>query len=62
MNKTQTKETTPNTDTTEEIEITPLVVANAAHNAGLVKKEQVNAMELFTNGEMDYGTMRSLCG
>ena len=32
------------------------------HAQGIVPVEQVDAMEKFTKGEIDYGTMRSLCG
>lgn len=40
----------------------PLKVAKWAHAGGMVEKEQVDAMEAFVKGEMDYGTMRSMCG
>mgnify|MGYP001274857311 CR=1 FL=1 len=40
----------------------PLKVAKWAHANGIVEKEQVDTMEKFVNGEIDYGTMRSMCG
>ena len=39
-----------------------LTFTRAMHSAGAVDKSQVDAMELFADGKMDYGTMRSLCG
>ena len=49
-------------NTPTESYICPLKVAKWAHAGGLVEQEQVDAMEKFTKGEMDYGTMRSMCG
>ena len=49
-------------DQNEEMEITPVNVAKWAHKKGLVPKQQVDAMQAFTDGKMDYATMRSLCG
>ena len=40
----------------------PLQVAKWANENGLVGKDQVENMEKFVNGTIDYATMRSLCG
>ena len=32
------------------------------HEIGRIDKEQVDVMQKFVNGEVDYGTMRSICG
>ena len=53
-------ETPANTPT--ESHLCPLKVAKWAQTTGLVEQEQVDAMEKFTKGEMEYGTMRSMCG
>ena len=42
--------------------ICPLQVAKWANENGLVGKDQVENMEKFMNGTIDYATMRSLCG
>lgn len=42
--------------------LTPVKVAKWAHAKGIVDKDQVDAMEQFSEGKMDYATMRSLCG
>lgn len=60
MENTTKQKTTPETQTTEPV--CPLKVAKWAHSVGLVEEEQVDAMESFTKGEMDYGEMRSRCG
>ena len=62
--KTDTQVTTPETpaNTPTESHLCPLRVAKWAHADGLVEQEQVDAMEKFTKGEIDYGTMRSTCG
>ena len=39
-----------------------LSFTKALYAKGMIPKNQVDAMEKFTKGEMDYGTMRSLCG
>jgi len=49
-------------DQNEDVEITPVNVAKWAHKKGIVPKQQVDAMQEFTDGKMDYATMRSLCG
>ena len=32
------------------------------HEIGRIDKEQVDVMQKFVNGEVDYGIMRSICG
>ena len=32
------------------------------HEIGRIDKEQVDVMQKFVNGEVDYGTMRRMCG
>ena len=49
-----------NEENKEEPEV--LTFTRAMYSAGKVDKSQVDAMEKFANGKMDYGTMRSLCG
>ena len=62
-NKPTTPETTATpTNTPTHKPLCPLKVAKWAHSAGLVEEEQVTAMESFNKGEMDYSTMRSMCG
>ena len=58
--KDNTSQTTESKEKKDEAEI--LQFTKVMYNAGKIPKEQVDAMELFTKGEMDYGTMRSLCG
>tara|TARA_B100001758_G_C18225409_1_gene512467 strand:+ start:40 stop:243 length:204 start_codon:yes stop_codon:yes gene_type:complete len=58
VNTNDTKES----DVKVEEEPEVLQFTKMMYNAGRIPKEQVDAMEMFTKGEMDYGTMRSLCG
>lgn len=51
-----------NKDVKVEEEPEVLQFTKMMYNAGRIPKEQVDAMEMFTKGEMDYGTMRNLCG
>lgn len=39
-----------------------LTFTEKMHEIGRVDKEQVDIMKKFVNGEVDYGTMRSMCG
>ena len=32
------------------------------YETGRIEKEQVDVMQKFVNGEVDYATMRSMCG
>ena len=42
--------------------ITPLNVTKVAFRLGMVEQEQVDAMKDFSDGKIDYATMRGICG
>lgn len=60
MENTNKQKDTPE-KTTQEL-LCPLKFTKWAQTAGLVEEDQVDAMESFTKGEIDYGEMRSRCG
>ena len=68
FNEPETPVNTPETGAIKQPELPnspglcPLKVAKWAHAGGMIEKEQVDAMEAFVKGEIDYGTMRSMCG
>lgn len=35
---------------------------HSMHAIGRIDKEQVDVMDAFMSGKVDYGTMRSMCG
>ena len=56
----ETKENNQTSKKKKEPEI--LTFTKHLYNEGVVDKEQVDTMEKFVKGEIDYGTMRSICG
>ena len=42
--------------------LTPLNVTKVAFRLGMVKQEQVDTMKDFSEGKIDYATMRGICG
>ena len=42
--------------------ITPLNVTKVAFHLGMVEQEQVDTMKDFSEGKIDYATMRGICG
>ena len=42
--------------------ITPLNVSKIAFRLGMVEQEQVDTMKDFSEGKIDYATMRDICG
>ena len=39
-----------------------MIFTKKMHEIGRIDTEQVDVMQKFVNGEIDYGTMRSICG
>ena len=56
------KETKENNKKESKKEPEILTFTKHFYNEGVIDKEQVDAMEQFVKGEVDYGTMRSICG
>jgi len=56
------KKTKENNQNSKKKEPEILTFTKHLYNEGVVDKEQVDIMEKFVKGEIDYGTMRSMCG
>lgn len=54
------QETDPKRDSKEKNDI--IEFTKAMHQIGGIDEQQVDAMQSFINGGIDYGTMRSMCG